>query len=340
MIVGAGAVGCYLGSKMGSMEIWEANKEITEKACTALFSRNIRKLDIDLSGCVLNQVKGAKFFSKNENFIVEKPETQAYVVDRLAFQKRLYQNAVDAGCTIKFGKRWRGEDYHDEIIGADGANSAVADDLAIKHKFMLAYQEDVEFEEKISSDFVELHFGDFAPGFFGWMVPTSDRTGRVGLACAHGNAAENYKTFSKKFKIKKTLKTQGGVIPVFDPLKKTVMGKYALVGDAAAQIKNTSGGGILMGCLCAEELRRALNNGDIQKYEKYWRGKYEKMLKDHDSLRKFLNRCNYDKLFRLIKDKEIDKLIEMHGDMEDTSALKKQVFRRPSLWLLGLRVMF
>ena len=65
MIIGAGVIGSYLGKILGDQEIWESRKTHEEKVCGGLFSKNIKKLDIDLSESLLNEVKGAKFFSDN-----------------------------------------------------------------------------------------------------------------------------------------------------------------------------------------------------------------------------------------------------------------------------------
>ena len=48
------------------------------------------------------------------------------------------------------------------------------------------------------------------------------------------------------------MKRFGGTIPL-GPLKKTVDDHVMLVGDAAAQVKPTSGGGIYPGLLCATQ---------------------------------------------------------------------------------------
>lgn len=331
MIVGAGVVGCYLGKVLGDCEIWELRNGAWEKPCGGLVSKNIKKLDVDIKESTLNCVRGARFFSERESFEVEKRSTQAYVLDKQAFHASLVKDATDNGCKITYGRPWLGEE-DDYIIGADGAYSSVMRACGLKRNYFNCYQIECELSKRVDEEFVELHFGSFAPGFFGWMIPMSGRTVRIGVGCSSGNAGELFKSFSKKFNVKKTTKRQAAMIPKYDG-KRAVHGNMALVGDAAAQVKASTGGGIIFGCLCAEELADAIKKEDLSLYEKNWRKKYEKDLKNHLLVRKFLDRTNYDELFKTVKEKKIDSLIEKHGDMENIRTLRNEIMKKPSSWL-------
>ena len=336
MIVGSGVVGCYLGKILGNQEIWEMKKQHTEKVCGGLFSKNIKKLDVDLSESLLNEVKGAKFFSENENFEIKTNKTQAFVVDRFKFEETLIQDALNEGSKIKYGKKWKNES-DDFVIGADGALSSVAKSVGIKRNYLFTYQEVIELNEKKDADFVELYFNDkFAPGFFGWWIPFNKKTGRIGIGTIKGNPKNYFDNFKKKFEIKKTKKTQSALIPLFDG-KKTVYGNKVLVGDAAAQTKTDTGGGVVFGLLAAEELKKAVDKGKVDDYEKLWREKYFKDLKQHKLIWKYYKRVDKDKLFKLLKEKKVNELISKYGDMEDTSFIKNKIMKNPNLMIrLGL----
>ncbi len=338
MIIGAGIVGTYLGKILGSQEIWEAKEKHFEKACGGLFSKNIKKLDVDLNESLLNEVKGAKFYSNKEEFEVKTNKTQAFVVDRYKFEEGLIQDAVSAGSKIRYGKRWKGED--DEfIIGADGALSSVAKSMNIKRNYLYTYQEIVELNEKKDPDFVELHFNDkYAPGFFAWWIPFNEKKGRLGLGTTTGNPGEVYKLFSEKFSIKKVEKKQSALIPIFDG-KKTVQENKALVGDAAAQVKASTGGGVVFGLKAAELLKKAIDRNNLDYYEKKWREELFKDLKMHKFIWKYYKRVNKDKLFALLNEKKVNKLVSEYGDMEDTSFIKNKLMKNPSLIIrLGLLI--
>lgn len=331
MIVGSGVVGSYLGKKIQDVEIWEAKKRLYEKTCSGLISKNVKTLDVDLSESLVNEIKGAKFISEKESFEIKTKETQAYLVDRYKFQKTLLQDAENNGCKIRYGKAWNGEN-DDFVLGADGAYSKVRQSMSIKRKFFNSYQIHCTLTDKIDPEMVEVYVGDFAPGFFAWMIPFDEKNVELGLGVTKGNAKDAFTEFSKKFNINKITKEQAALIPVYDG-QKTVLGNKALVGDAAGQTKATTGGGIVFGMRCAEELSKAVHANDLSLYESSWRRKYEKDLKDHLLIRKMANKINYDVLFKAIREKDFNKVIEEHGDMDSPKTLKKKVMLSPSLWL-------
>jgi len=332
MIIGSGIAGCYLGKLLGRQEIWEKNKTIVEKPCSSLLSKTgLGALDIYYDNCVLNEIRGARFFSDKKEFSVEKKNTQAFVLDRLKLQKELAKEAEDEGCRIKYGKAWNGQ--KDEfIIGADGALSAVAKSMGVRHSYILAYQVKAQLKRKINPDFVQLYFGNFAPGFFGWLIPFDERNVEIGLGVSRGNPKMNFDSFSKRFQIKKTKAIQSALIPIFDPGQKTVSGNKVLVGDSAGQVKATTGGGIIFGCKCAEILAEAIDRRDLAYYEKEWRKSYGRDLKMHLKLRRFLDKIDYNELFLKIGENRVDELIEEYGDMDHPGGLVKRLLVKPGLW--------
>jgi len=332
MIVGAGIVGCYLGRMLGKQEIWEKNRSIAEKPCSSLLSKNgLGTLDIDYDDCVLNEVKGAEFFSDSQEFKIEKKISQALVLDRLELQKELVKEAEDRGCRIRYRKAWSGQ-KDDFIIGADGALSAVAKSMGVRHSYILAYQVKAQLKKKINPDFVQLYFGDFAPGFFGWLIPFDERNVEIGIGLSRGNPKPNFDAFSKRFQIRRTKSIQSALIPVFDPKQVTVYGNKALVGDAAGQVKATTGGGIIFGCKCAEILAEAVERQDITYYESEWRRQYGRDLGIHLKLRRFLDKIDYNELFLKMGENRVDELIEEYGDMDHPGGLVKRLLVKPGLW--------
>jgi len=98
---------------------------------------------------------------------------------------------------------------------------------------------------------------DIAPGFFAWIIPTNQdgTTARIGLCIGtqHDHPLIHYFTRLLKHPLIEhatILKRFGGVIPL-GVLKKTADAHVMLVGDAAAQVKPASGGGLYPGILCA-----------------------------------------------------------------------------------------
>jgi len=127
---------------------------------------------------------------------------------------------------------------------------------------------------------------EVAPGGFGWALPIT-REGkpsvRVGVN-ALGDAPRLLRRLcERRFPHLPPVVEAGGcrswVVPV-RPLRRTVGERILVVGDAAGQVKPTSGGGIYYGMLsarqaadtAAEALRRGtLARGGLEAYERHWR---------------------------------------------------------------------
>lgn len=339
MIIGAGIVGCYLGSKLGDCEIWEKQKSIAEKPCSGLLSKEgIDYLKLPTEDCILNEIKGSVIKAGNQIIKVEKQHAVAYVLDRLQLQKNLIQEAQDANCKLKYCKQWNSE-TDNFIIGADGALSEIAKSIELKQRnYIYTYQ--VTANHTQNPDFVQLYLNhDYAPGFFAWIIPLDEKTARIGIGVKQGNPREKFEQFLKteNCKLQNITKPQAGIIPIFDPKTRTVRSNIAIVGDAAGQVKATTGGGIIFGCKCALELKKAMDHGDLRLYEKSWRKKYENDLNTHLKIRKFLDKINYNELFTDLKKSKIENVLTEYGDMDHPRALKAKLIRNPRMWKYLLR---
>jgi flavin-dependent dehydrogenase len=180
------------------------------------------------------------------------------------------------------------------------------------------------------TDEVEVYFGDIAPGFFAWLVPTSPTTARAGLLSRTRPGLYLRKWLEH-------LESQGrialedvrinyGAIPL-RPLSRTYGERMLVVGDAAGQVKPTSGGGIYYGLLCADiaadTLHQALSDDDLStkrlsRYEKAWRKKLGRELKTGYWARKLYERLSHrqiDRLFQIVKASGIDEALLKAKDL-------------------------
>jgi flavin-dependent dehydrogenase len=127
-------------------------------------------------------------------------------------------------------------------------------------------------------------------------------------------------------------------------LKKTYASNVLVVGDAAAQVKPTSGGGIYTGLLCANHCStvaiEALQKNNytfqfLKKYHKLWSA---------DIGRELYLGMKFRKVYKRLTDKQIDKYIEKfqnpkikeiiskYGDIDYPSKLVKPLLKKtPSL---------
>jgi len=374
VVVGAGPVGSmaakYASKGGASVLLIEEHQEIGNKACTGLIStRALDECEIGLGRWIQNRIRGAFIYSPDGTGItVDGKETKAYVIDRKIFDRELARQAVKAGADLlvkakatglKNGKLdiiTQGESLEVNskiIIGADGVSSRVAKwaGLGRAKKVLGGVQVEGLYDVR-DQDFVEVFIGSVAPGFFAWAVPLEDGIARIGL-CAAAQPLRHLKKMLKSHPIASRsyhgsyLGFEAGAIPLGPP-ERTVAEGLMLVGDAAAQVKPTSGGGIYTGALCAkiagEVAAAAVKEGDtsakrLAEYEKQWRSAIGRELsigmRIHEAMGK-LGDSDFNKVIQTLGDPEILDIISQYGDMDYPSAVaKKLIMAKPGLLKLS-----
>ncbi|MEJ2271334.1 MAG: NAD(P)/FAD-dependent oxidoreductase, partial [Candidatus Bathyarchaeota archaeon] len=192
-------------------------------------------------------------------------------------------------------------------------------------------QAEINDAEYLDKEMVEVYFGrEVAPGFFAWIIPKKEGKAKVGLATRTGDPREYLRNFmekhpiaSKKLKNAKITHTSLHPIPLDGPLTKTYTNGFLAVGDAASQVKPTTGGGIVFGLTCAKtagevayEAVRIQNYSDnfLSNYQSRW-----KKLVGFDLLIMLQMRKMLDSL----SDKRIDRVIELCNKFGISEVLEK-----------------
>lgn len=183
----------------------------------------------------------------------------------------------------------------DLVIGADGANSRVARAIdAGDYNYAIAFQERIRLpEDKMAyyDDLAEMYVGDdVSPDFYAWVFPKYDHVA-VGTGTMKPNQAR-IKELQAGIRARAAAKLRGGKIirveahPIPEhPRPRRVVGRVALVGDAAGTVTKSSGEGIYFAAksarMCAEAIVEFSNNGqrvptekDLKVYLKRWDRQY------------------------------------------------------------------
>ncbi|MGF1512124.1 MAG: geranylgeranyl reductase, partial [Elainellaceae cyanobacterium] len=183
----------------------------------------------------------------------------------------------------------------DVVIGADGANSRVARAIdAGDYNYAIAFQERIRLpKDKMAryENLAEMYVGDdVSTDFYGWVFPKYDHvavgtgTMRVNQASIKQLQVGLRKRAARKLEGGKVIKVEAHPIPEH-PRPRRVVGRVALVGDAAGTVTKSSGEGIYFAAksarMCAEAIVERSNAGqsipteaDLKSYIKKWDKEY------------------------------------------------------------------
>jgi len=330
----------------------------------------------DMDGIVQSEITGARFYSPGGHpLTIDAKKTRALVIDREAFDKMIMARAQMAGAKLQLGVKATSVTMKDEevrvgyksdskrdtircrlIIGADGHRSRVSSMLSLPmaKERVIGYEADVS-GSSLEPGMVEIYSGNgVAPGFFAWIIPFPERDGpgkgkvnaRVGLCVqeGRGEAKRFFDDFMKSpltvhaLSGAKPVRTMAGKIPL-GLVSKTYTDRTMIVGDAAAQVKPTSGGGVSTGLQCArvcgEVAVEALEANDLSKeflarYKKRCKPINQELKRGMRLRRTFftLSDRQLEEIFEILDNEEILSLISEKGDIDLQWSLASAVFRK------------
>jgi len=237
------------------------------------------------------------------------------------------------------GKR---EELHaDQVVGADGAASRVGRAAGWPPvETVPLVQAIVRLPKDCRPDTTRVWFVPDDTPYFYWLIPENESRAALGII-GEGSGQETKKRIERFLEKKniQPLEWQGARIPVYRkwvPVERRVgNGRVFLVGDAAAQVKVTTVGGIVTGFRGAQAVADALlgsgHGGELRALRRE--------LDTHWLIRKTLHHFqqkDYSYLVDLLNAATRESLGEIHRD--HSSRLLWTVLRRqPRLVLLGLR---
>jgi len=331
-VVGAGPAGLLAAIRIAergfSVQVFEEHQTIGEPChCAGLVSvEGLGRLGLRPDPSFhQNTVYGGRIYAPSGEYIeVVSSRPRAYVVDRAAFDRHLAERATDKGVEISFGRRVEALKLGEAaslrlgahiveprvVIDAEGPGARLlqaAGQSTGQRGVIGGFNVELEGVD-LDCGFVELWFGKrLAQGFFAWVIPTGDGSARCGLA-SRGGGLEALKGFvERRFGIEMPQNVMAGRVCTGGPVRRTVYSKVLLVGDAAGQVKPTTGGGVVLGGLCAGiagDVASEYISGearDLAQYEKRWREEYGSELRAMLALRRLLNKLSDERLNRAFK---------------------------------------
>jgi digeranylgeranylglycerophospholipid reductase len=335
-IIGAGPVGltcAYELAKEGQrVTVYEEHARIGRPVqCTGIVTSSIKGL-APFKESVVNRLSKVRITAGRS--MVELP-AKDLVLDREAFDRNLAERA-ETLVKIEIGKRLSVVPEADAVIGADGPDSFVRKIINPGHVPRYLVGKQAVVKGSFERDVFEVYLGSVAPGFFAWVVPEDDTTARIGVA-ASKNTEDAFRKFMGTLNAR-PISYQAGLIPIHDPRIRIMRGNSYIVGDAALQVKATTGGGLVPGLRSAKILADCLNHGGS--YQSRCRLSVGKELLAHLMLRRMLDKFtdpDYEDLIQSLQ--RLGPSFEKHSRDQSIRLCASVLLREPTL-LRHVRKMF
>jgi len=300
--------------------------------CSGLFSRDgLESLSqfFDYRKFIINPIHGADIYFADELFRVRgnggKPV--AFVCGRSAIDQELASRAESEGAKINYNERVNGNGAgafrSDNIIGADGPLSQVARHFGFPslHHFASTLQARVRLrceDPRILQMYIS---NERFPGFFGWVIPHDETTADVGVGVELPHQPVHAWNHLLRLRgIENPPKPRGAIIPltVRECTAMRIGRKNVLLtGDAAGQVKSTTGGGVIFGGNCAALAGRHFSSPG--RYEMEWRIRHGTDLALHSLIHGYLASRSDSELAafcRKIKKLNLDEYLSAKGHMD------------------------
>jgi len=344
-----------------SVAVLEEDSEIgTPQHCGGLVSIDgMKNLGVVPSPNVIqNKIKLAKIFSPSRSFKLNTKGQKVISLDRRLLDKQVALQAQRMGAEIRTRSSVRSvhenqpalghsqTDFFQTIKTSDGDFSCrffidargVASVIQNKREGVLQSAQYEVYSSWIEKETVEVQFDSQKyPGFFAWIIPTGDGTGKVGVAGKGINAATALKSYmdskGEKYSVVRKVYAPiwvSGPVENFMGSRRTV-----IIGDAAGQTKPTTAGGIytcgMGGILAGRAISNALEENDtnlLLDYQKSWlaifKGEFDKMLLARRILERVDNKT-LDELFLAVSESRLQE-ISRTGEFDFHTAALTKIF--------------
>jgi len=363
LVVGGSAAGFYTAAKVAQggkrVRVLESKPGLEPASRTLIVTNHFRnQLGASANESVLNEIRRFELFTdgRSAQIALAKPDL---IIERAKLIPGLAREARRSGAEISFDTRFLGlspnangirvqaesggrqqELHADSVVGADGAASRVARTSGwAPVETVPLVQAIVRLPKDCPVDTTRVWFVPDDTPYFYWLIPESAERGALGVIGEDGrDTAKCLARFLEK-KGMEPLEWQGARIPVYKrwvPVKRRLgKGDVYLVGDAAAQVKVSTVGGIVTGFRGAQAVAESILQAGRGRELRALR----RELSTHWLLRRTMHhfqQTHYSRLVDLLNAATRETLSEVTRD-ESTRLLWNVLRRQPQLILLGLR---
>jgi len=271
-------------------------------------------------------------------------------------QSLLMENGVVKGVKIKIGDKAEELVKTKVVVDAEGISSRLLRQTGLAgldgERLVYAVEAEVDHVTDVQMDAVEVFLGKaYAPGFYAWLMPRLDGTAKVGLATKKGNPKDflqrlmlKHPVASKQLAKAKITQMTFHPITLGGPISKSYANGFLAVGDAASQVKPTTGGGVVFGLTCAgiaaEVVEEAVQRNNmsanfLQTYQKRCRETlgfdFSVMLR----LRRFLDSLSDEKLdnaLRFCARIGLDKTLGNADEIDFQGQMLLKILTKPAMF--------
>jgi flavin-dependent dehydrogenase len=364
IVVGGSAAGYLTAAKVAAagreVQVLDAKAGLDPAPRSLIVTHHFREqLREVAASSIVNEIRRFELFTdgRSAQVTLRRPDL---IIERARLIPALANEAAKAGAKLSFDThflglgpnsrglrlevetRGRREELHaDHVVGADGAASRVGRSAGWPPvETVPLVQAIVKLPKDCRPDTTRVWFVPDDTPYFYWLIPENESRGALGII-GEGSGQETKKRIERFLEKKhmEPLEWQGARIPVYRkwiPVERRVgNGRVFLVGDAAAQVKVSTVGGIVTGFRGAQGVADALLGAGQSNELRALR----RELDTHWLIRKTLHHFqqkDYSCLVDLLNAATRESLGEIHRD-HSTRLLWNVIRRQPRLLLLGLR---
>ena len=362
VIVGGSAAGLYTAATLArggrDVRVLESKSGFEPESRTLIVTDHFRnQLGASAGTSILNEIRRFELFTdgRSAQIALSKPDL---IIERAKLIPALAEEAQQAGAKVSFDSRFlslspnsrglhlevesggRREELHAaSVVGADGATSRVAKTAGWPPiETVPLVQAIVRLPKDCPLDTTRVWFVPDDTPYFYWLIPESPERAALGIIGEGTDTKKRLARFLEK-KQMEPLDWQGAQIPVYRkwvPVKRRVgNGDVYLVGDAAAQVKVTTVGGIVTGFRGALGVAQSILRNRTGRELRTLR----RELDTHWLIRRTMHHFqqeDYSRLVDLLNSGTRNTLSEITRD-ESARLLWTVLRRQPRLALLGLR---